>query len=70
MLSATSTRWAPWYVIPADRKWFARLAVSAVLAHTLIEINPQFPTVSDDIRREMQAAKRELEAEAAAEADT
>jgi hypothetical protein len=43
--------------------------VSAVLAHTLIEINPQFPTVSDDIRREMQAAKRELEAEAAAEAE-
>jgi PPK2 family polyphosphate:nucleotide phosphotransferase len=69
MLSATSTRWAPWYVIPADRKWFARLAVSAVLAHTLIEINPQFPTVSDDIRREMQAAKKELEAEAAAEAE-
>src|SRR5271169_1571349 len=37
MLSATSTSWAPWYVIPADRKWFARLCVSGVLAHTLIE---------------------------------
>jgi PPK2 family polyphosphate:nucleotide phosphotransferase len=65
MLSATSTAWAPWYVIPADRKWFERLAVSAVLAHTLIEIDPQYPEVSDDIRREMSAAKQELEAGAA-----
>ena len=64
MLSATSTPWAPWYVIPADRKWFARLAVSAVLAHTLIEIDPQYPTVHDDIRRQLRAAEKELEAQA------
>ncbi|MGZ4427358.1 MAG: polyphosphate kinase 2 family protein [Nocardioidaceae bacterium] len=64
MLSATSTRWAPWYVIPADRKWFARLAVSAVIAHTLIQIDPRYPTVSDDTRRDLLAARRELETEA------
>jgi PPK2 family polyphosphate:nucleotide phosphotransferase len=64
MLSATSTKWAPWYVIPADRKWFERLAVSAVLAHTLIEIDPQFPTVGDDVRRELGATRQELEAQA------
>ncbi len=65
MLSATSTPWAPWYVIPADRKWFGRLAVSAVLAHTLIEIDPHYPTVSREMREELLAAKGELEAEAA-----
>ena len=34
MLSHTSTEWAPWYVIPADRKWFARISVGAIIAHT------------------------------------
>ena len=42
MLSNTSTEWAPWYVIPADHKWFARICVSHVLAHTLIELDPQY----------------------------
>jgi PPK2 family polyphosphate:nucleotide phosphotransferase len=64
MLSATSTEWAPWYVVPADRKWFARICVSAVLAHTLIEMDPQYPTVSPQQRAELLTAKAELEAEA------
>jgi PPK2 family polyphosphate:nucleotide phosphotransferase len=66
MLSATSTPWAPWHVIPADRKWFARLCAGAVLAHTLIEIDPQYPTVTRSARQQLQAARRELEAEAPA----
>ena len=64
MLSATSTPWAPWYVIPADRKWFARISAGAVLAHTLIEIDPKYPKVSADTRDELLAAKGELEDEA------
>jgi PPK2 family polyphosphate:nucleotide phosphotransferase len=64
MLSATSTRWAPWYVIPADRKWFARICAAAVLAHTLIEIDPRYPEVSADRRRQLLAVKAELEREA------
>ena len=43
MLAATSTTKAPWYVIPADRKWFARLGAAAVLTHTLMEMDPRFP---------------------------
>lgn len=43
MLSATSTRWAPWYVVPADRKWFARLATAAILVDKLRSINPAYP---------------------------
>jgi hypothetical protein len=72
MLSATSTDWAPWYVIPADRKWFARVCAAAVIAHTLIEIDPQYPTVSDEARAELLVARDELLAEApdAVKADT
>ena len=64
MLSATSTHWAPWYVIPADRKWFARICAGAVLAHTLIDIDPRYPTVSDEARQELLAVRRDLEREA------
>ena len=63
MLSATSTEWAPWYVVPADRKWFARICVSAVLAHALIRIDPQYPEVDDAARGALAEAKAELEAE-------
>jgi PPK2 family polyphosphate:nucleotide phosphotransferase len=64
MLSATSTAWAPWYVIPADRKWFARICASSVLAYTLIEIDPQYPKVSEEQRADLLAARSDLEAEA------
>jgi PPK2 family polyphosphate:nucleotide phosphotransferase len=64
MLSATSTPWAPWYVIPADRKWFARICAGAVLAHTLMEIDPHYPTVSRTAREDLLVAKKELEEQA------
>jgi PPK2 family polyphosphate:nucleotide phosphotransferase len=64
MLSNTSTEWAPWYVIPADRKWFARICAAAVIADTLIRIDPRFPTVSDEARAALLEAKAELEAQA------
>ena len=64
MLSATSTRWAPWYVIPADRKWFARICAAAVIGHALLQIDPRFPVVSDEARQDLLAARSALEAEA------
>jgi PPK2 family polyphosphate:nucleotide phosphotransferase len=63
MFSHTSTEWAPWHVIPADRKWFARVAAAAVIANALIEIDPQYPKLDDDAMRDLQEAKRQLEAE-------
>jgi PPK2 family polyphosphate:nucleotide phosphotransferase len=63
-LSHTSTEWAPWYVIPADRKWFGRIAAGAVLTHALMQIDPQFPQVTDERRDELQRIKATLEAEA------
>ena len=65
VLSNTSTAWAPWYVIPADDKPFARVAAAGVIANALIEIDPQYPKVSDrGASAALQAAKVELEAEA------
>ncbi len=65
MLSHTSTEWAPWYVIPADRKWFARAAASAVIVDALAGIDPQYPVVAEEVRRQLARVKSELEAEGA-----
>jgi len=62
MLSQTSTKWAPWHVIPADHKWFAHIAVGATLVQTLMEIDPHYPEVDDQTRRELQQVRSELEA--------
>jgi PPK2 family polyphosphate:nucleotide phosphotransferase len=64
VLSKTSTPWAPWYVIPADDKPFARVAAAGVLAHTLIEIDPRYPKLPQEARDALGAQKLELEAEA------
>jgi PPK2 family polyphosphate:nucleotide phosphotransferase len=66
MLSATSTKRAPWYVVPADRKWFARICAAAVLAHTLMDIDPQYPDVGEEARKDLLVTKRDLEREAPA----
>jgi PPK2 family polyphosphate:nucleotide phosphotransferase len=64
MLSATSTKHAPWYVIPADRKWFARICAGAVIAQTLIELDPRYPEVDEDTVRDLAVARQELVAAA------
>ena len=63
VLSKTSTEHAPWYVIPADRKWFMRIAAGAVILQALLDIDPKFPVVSDEAKADMAAAKAELLAE-------
>jgi PPK2 family polyphosphate:nucleotide phosphotransferase len=64
MLSHTSTEWAPWHVIPADHKWFARLAAASVLMGALLRIDPQIPEVDAEAREALAAARAELEAQA------
>jgi len=64
MLSHTSTQWAPWYVVPADHKWFARLATAAILIRTLAEIDPQYPRPAPELLRQMAEARALLAAEA------
>jgi PPK2 family polyphosphate:nucleotide phosphotransferase len=70
MLRHTSTDWAPWYVIPADHKWFARICVSAIIGQTLIGIDPRYPKLGPDARRDLTAARRSLEAEVPKDAHT
>lgn len=69
MLSATSTKWAPWYVIPADHKWFARICAAAVIVHTLMDIDPQYPVVDADRRKDLLSVRAELEDEAPEDAE-
>ncbi|MEO5963872.1 MAG: polyphosphate kinase 2 family protein [Candidatus Limnocylindrales bacterium] len=66
MLTHTSTPWAPWHVIPADRKWFMRLAAASVVLDALMEIDPQYPVPTPETKAAMLAAKEELLAEGAA----
>jgi len=60
VLSSTSTGWAPWYVLPADDKPFARLVASCAIAHALIEIDPHYPTVTPDAQAGLEEARLEL----------
>jgi len=60
VLSHTSTDWAPWHVIPADRKWFMRVSAAAVIIEALMQLDPRFPTASDAAKADMDAAKAEL----------
>jgi PPK2 family polyphosphate:nucleotide phosphotransferase len=64
MLSHTSTEWAPWYVIPADHKWFARICASSILAHALLDIDPRYPDVDAARRKDLAETRKMLEAEA------
>jgi len=63
MIRHTATQTAPWYVIPADHKWFTRLVVAAAVIDTLESLNLKYPTVGPDKLKELAAAKRALLAE-------
>ncbi|MGB6577195.1 MAG: polyphosphate kinase 2 family protein [Streptosporangiaceae bacterium] len=63
MLTRTSTPWAPWYVVPADHKWFSRLATAAVLVTALRAINPGYPAADPAEREEMTKVRAELVAD-------
>src|SRR5579871_2501646 len=69
MLSHTSTSWAPWHVIQADRKWFARICASAVIVDALMALDPRYPKVGKAARRSLAQARERLEAEAPAGAE-
>lgn len=52
VLDKTDTDAAPWYVVPADHKWYARFAVQQILLHTLREIDPQWPAATFDVEEQ------------------
>lgn len=57
VLRRTSTRVAPWYLVPADNKWYAQLAITEILTRTLAEIDPQWPAPTFDV----EAARERLD---------
>ena len=59
----TSTEFAPWYIIPADRKWFTRLVVADIICKKLRDLNLHYPQISEENKRQLQEAKQTLEAE-------
>ncbi len=60
MIRNTATEHAPWYVVPADNKWFTRVVVSAVVIETLKALNLAYPKVGGAKLKELEAAKKEL----------
>jgi polyphosphate kinase 2 (PPK2 family) len=63
MVRHTASKRAPWYVVPADNKWFTRLVVAAAVIDTLASLNLQYPTVSEAMRTELLTAREQLLAE-------
>jgi PPK2 family polyphosphate:nucleotide phosphotransferase len=63
MLEHTSSSHAPWYVVPADNKWFTRLAVASVLTSRIAELELEFPRITDAKKKELQEVRRMLMAE-------
>ncbi len=56
-ISNTSTDYAPWYIIPADRKWFMRAALGDIIIGTLEKIGLTYPTITEKEKQELEAAK-------------
>ncbi len=63
MLSATSTDYAPWFIVPADYKWMARTFVANVITSAINGLNLSYPKVSDEQIKQLMAAKMTLEME-------
>jgi PPK2 family polyphosphate:nucleotide phosphotransferase len=61
LIQGTASKHAPWYVIPADNKWFTRLVVAAAIVETLESLDLAYPTVDPKTRKELQAARAKLE---------
>jgi polyphosphate kinase 2 (PPK2 family) len=62
-IRSTASREAPWYVVPADNKWFTRLVVAAAVVDALAGLKLQYPVVGPDKRKALAAARRSLQAE-------
>ncbi|HLM59227.1 MAG TPA: polyphosphate kinase 2 family protein [Pyrinomonadaceae bacterium] len=62
-IEATSTKNAPWYIVPADNKWFTRVAVSEIIAQKLESLDMKYPVLNEEHRKELLEAKKILESE-------
>src|SRR5881296_4073523 len=60
MIQETATRDAPWYVVPADNKWFTRVVVALAVIETLASLDLEYPEVGEDKLKELATAKKKL----------
>lgn len=60
MIAATSTKHAPWYVVPADNKWYTRLVVAAAIVDAMEGLKLAYPKITGEQRKQLAAAKKEL----------
>ena len=60
MIRSTASKEAPWFVVPADHKWFTRVIVSAAVIETLHSLGLKYPAVGPDQLKQLTAAKRAL----------
>jgi len=58
MLNKTSTKYAPWYVIPADNKWFRNISVAKIMVQALEELELKWPDTSPEIQKYVTIAKK------------
>jgi PPK2 family polyphosphate:nucleotide phosphotransferase len=63
MIRNTATKYAPWYVVPADNKWYTRLVVASAIIEALDKLNLQFPDTDKEVKKELQKVKASLLAE-------
>jgi PPK2 family polyphosphate:nucleotide phosphotransferase len=62
-LSSTSTKWAPWYVIPADQKWASRAIIAGLVADAIGKLDLKLPELTAEKKAELEEARRKLAAE-------
>jgi PPK2 family polyphosphate:nucleotide phosphotransferase len=62
-IRATASKHAPWYIVPADNKWFTRLFVAAAIVSAVEELSLSFPKIDDKMKKELAAARAELAGE-------
>ncbi|HEY8929129.1 MAG TPA: polyphosphate kinase 2 family protein [Mucilaginibacter sp.] len=62
-IKETATESCPWYVVPADKKWFTRIAISSIVLQTLKNMKLEFPVLPEEEMAKLKEAKRELEAD-------
>jgi hypothetical protein len=60
MIQETATKHAPWYVVPADNKWFTRVVVAAAVIDALADLDLAYPKVDDGKLKELATAKDKL----------
>ena len=63
MVNETSTEWAPWYIIPADKKWVTHALISEIIVSQITKLDLKYPTLSKEQKEALEKTKAELEKE-------